>query len=82
MMHKWYKGFNHTITKAKFDYMANRLHGMGPTDIHKFMGHALTTRKTELYESESHKLVGYFDIQKYVACANDDPKAIKLGHYN
>ena len=78
MMQKWYKGFNHTITKAEFDYMANRLHGMGPTDIHKFMDHALTTRKTEFYESGSYKLVDYYDGQKYVACTHDDPKAIKL----
>jgi SpoVK/Ycf46/Vps4 family AAA+-type ATPase len=25
MMQKWYKRFNHTITKAEFDYMAKRL---------------------------------------------------------
>ena len=58
--------------------MSDRLHGMGPTDIHKFMAHALTTRKTEFYESESHKLVAYYDGQKYVACASDDPKAVKF----
>ncbi len=42
------------------------------------MDHASTTRKTEFYESESHKLVAYYDVQKYVACANNDPKAVKL----
>jgi hypothetical protein len=78
MMPKWYKGFNHTITIPEFDYMANRLHGMEPTDIHKFMDHAFTNRETEFYESESRKLVAHFYGQKYVACANDDPKAVKL----
>jgi AAA+ superfamily predicted ATPase len=77
MMQNWYKGFNHTITKAEFDYMANRLHGMGPTDIHKFMDHALASRKTELYDSESHKLVANYDGQKYVAHANDVRRAAK-----
>ena len=78
MMQLWYKGFNHTITKAEFDFMANRLHGMGPTDIHKFMDHALTTRSSQFYGSQSHKLVEYYDGHKYVACAIDDPEAVKL----
>jgi hypothetical protein len=33
--------------------------------------------KTEFYESESNKLVSYYDDQKHVACANDDPKTVK-----
>ena len=79
MMHKWYKGHDHTITKAEFDYMANRLQGMGPTDIHKLMDHALTCKTTEFYESESHKLVNDVnDVPQYVACANEDPNAVKL----
>jgi hypothetical protein len=72
-------GFNHKITKAEFDYMAKRLHGTGQRDIHKFMDHALTTRKTEFYDSESHKCVAYYNGQKCVACAKDDSKAVKLG---
>jgi hypothetical protein len=65
--HKWCtKGTRcstYLITKAEFNYMANKLHGMGPTDIHKFIDHALTTRKTEFNESESHKFVAYQNDQ-------------------
>jgi hypothetical protein len=33
---------------------------------------------TEFFELDSHKLLAYYDDQKYAACANNDPKAVKL----
>ena len=78
LMQKWYEGFNHTITKAEFQYIAQKLKGMSPTDINKFMDHAITKKKSELYDSEKVKLCSFRDGPKYVACLPNDPNAIKV----
>ena len=78
LMQKWYAGFNHTITKAEFQYIAQKLKGMSPTDINKFMDHAITKKKSELYDSEKVKLCSFRDGPKYVACLPNAPNAIKV----
>ena len=75
MMQKWYKGIDHTITKAEFEYMATKLHGMAPTDIKKLMDFALTKRRSEFYAAKAHKLMNFVDGPRYVVCSPDDPLA-------
>ena len=76
MMQKWYNGHNHTISKAEFDYMATKVHGMAPTYIKKVMDFALTKRRSEFYSAEAHKIRFFEDGTKYVACTLDDPLAL------
>ena len=77
MMQKWYKGIDHTITKAEFMYMAEQLHDLAPTDIKKMMDYALTKKRSDFYHAKAHKAVVFLEAgRKYVACSPEDPLAI------
>ena len=57
LMEKKMAGYHHTVTRPEFKYLAKKLIGFGPTDVHKMLDLALTQKMTNLYEKKYFKWI-------------------------
>lgn len=77
-MQKKMAGIFHTITKAEFNYLATKLSGFGPTDIHKMIDLALTKKRTEFFEKLAFKVVHLKEGPHFTPCLENDLQKVSI----